>query len=455
MGAMEFVPVALVALVALVLLVAVAVAAGSIGANRARRRFAADAVTGAGEPSLDLVVQRAVADAVESLRAQSVAERDAAVRAALEQAAVLQREQLGAAADRVRQQSSAELGAKKDVIDARLDQVHTEMRTELARLGQMVSSLAETSAEKFGQVDQSLRSHVEITQTLSESARALREAMASPTARGQWGERMAEDVLRLAGFVENVNYVKQTQLDGAAGRPDFTFPLPKGHELYMDVKFPMAGYLRYLDAGSDAERQAHRTAFLRDVRARVKELAKRDYANESARQAVDYVLMFLPNEQLTGFIHEADPTLLDEAMGQRVVICSPLTLFAFLGVIRQAYDDFVIEQTSDQILTLIGKFGQQWQKYSSQMDKVKASFERLDRQFDELVGTRRRQLEKPLQQLEDVRRERNLPIDGELFAELGPSSDDGLDGDGVDDDAPGITGTSDGSAPANLRRLGA
>jgi DNA recombination protein RmuC len=172
------------------------------------------------------------------------------------------------------------------------------------------------------------------------------------------------------------------------------------------------------------------------VRARVKELAKRDYANESSKQSVDYVLLFLPNEQLTGFIHEHDPALLDDAMTQRVVMCSPLTLFAFLGVIRQAYDNFMVEQTSDQILALIGKFGTQWQKYTEQIDKVKASFERLDRQFDELVGTRKRQLEKPLLQLESVRRERNLPIDGELFGEL----DDG--------DADDVT-------PANVRRLGA
>ena len=55
----------------------------------------------------------------------------------------------------------------------------------------------------------------------------------------------------------------------------------------------MAGYLRYLEAGTEAERTAHRSAFLRDVRARVKELAKRDYANESAKQSVDYVLLFL------------------------------------------------------------------------------------------------------------------------------------------------------------------
>ena len=429
----------------LVLVVAVAAVAALVAMEYSRQRFeaarAAERVDGLDEPPFDVVVQQAVAGALAEMRSQSVSERDAAVRAALEQAAVLQREQLGTAASQAREQSSSELAAKKDLIDARLDQVHTEMRGELHKLGQMVSTLAETSAQKFGQVDQSLRSHAVITQTLSDSARALREAMASPTARGQWGERMAEDVLRLAGFVENVNYVKQTQIEGSSGRPDFTFPLPKGHELYMDVKFPMAGYLRYLDADTDAERQAHRAAFIRDVRARVKELAKRDYANESARQSVDYVLMFLPNEQLTGFIHEGDPGLIDDAMGQRVVMCSPLTLFAFLGVIRQAYDNFVIEQTSDQILTLIGKFGQQWQKYSSQMDKVKTSFDRLDRQFDELVGTRRRQLEKPLQQLEDVRRERNLPIDGQLFAELASESQD-------DDDAGDET-------PPNVRRLGA
>ena len=195
----------------------------------------------------------------------------------------MQREQLGAAATQARAESVAELGAKKDVIDTRLDEMRSEMRTELTELGAMVKLLGEQSAQKFGQVDQSLRSHAEVTATLSESARALREAMVSPTARGQWGERMADDVLRLAGFVENVNYVKQTQLDGATGRPDFTFPLPKGHELYMDVKFPMAGYLRFLDATTDAERQAHRAAFLRDVRARVRELAKRDYARESSR----------------------------------------------------------------------------------------------------------------------------------------------------------------------------
>ena len=88
-----------------------------------------------------------------------------------------------------------------------------------------------------------------------------------PAGPGQWGERMAEDVLRLAGFTEHVNYRKQTQVAGGTGRPDYTFDLPKGHVLYMDVKFPLASYLRYLEVGTDAERQAHLKRFLADVRA--------------------------------------------------------------------------------------------------------------------------------------------------------------------------------------------
>ena len=129
------------------------------------------------------------------------------------------------------------------------------------------------------------------------------------------------------------------------------------------------------------------------------------------------MLLFLPNEQLTGFIHEHDPSLLDDAMAQRVVMCSPLTLFAFLGVIRQAFDNFVVEQTSDEILQLIGTFGQQWQKYTESVEKVKRHLEGVQREFDQLVGTRRRALERPLQQLEDLRVRRNLPVDGELFAD--------------------------------------
>ncbi len=368
-------------------------------------------------------VAQAVALAVAEANQQAARERDLAVQASVEQAVLMVREQLGMQS----RQADAALAGRQQLIDAKLGEVQAGVQADLGRLSQLVAQLGTATSERFGQVDRSLQVHAEITQSLAGTANSLREALASSNARGQWGERMAEDVLRLAGMQEHVNYVKRTAVSGdGTGIPDFTFVLPKGHVLFMDVKFPMASYLKYLDAGTEAEKAAHRSAFLRDVRARVKELAKREYAATDDRPAVDNVLLFVPNESLAAFIHEADETLVEDAMRQHVVICSPLTLFAYLGVIRQAFDNFMIEQTSQEILGLLGKFGQQWGKYADSVEKVKRQFDTVARSFDELATTRRRALERPLNAIDDLRRRQGLPVDGQLFGELDGSAFDNV-----------------------------
>lgn len=369
--------------------------------------------------------RRAFAAAVEAIEQRQAEQQEAAVDAVLRQVEWLNRTQMDHAADNL----VAELEARKDVIGANLDSVRAEMRNELHRLASAVAQLGETSAQRFGEVDASLRSHAEVARTLADSTRTLGEALANPQARGQWGERMAEDVLRLAGFVENVNYRKQAQLrtasgEASAGRPDFTFDLPKGHVLHMDVKFPLAAYLRYLDAGSDTERAEHLKAFLRDVRMKVKDLAKRGYP-DGDKPSVDYVLMFLPNEQLTGFIHEHDPALLDEALAQRVVMCSPLTLFAFLGVIRQAFDNFMVEQRSDEILRLVSEFGVQWRRYTESADKLKRHFTSLHNEFDNLTTTRERMLGNIVHRIESLRDQRDLQSEADDVPALRAVGGDG------------------------------
>ena len=358
------------------------------------------------------LVQQAVELAVAHANEQAGQQRDQAVQAAMAQTAVLTREQMGAQA----QIAEASLTGRHQLIDQRLGDVQAGMHADITRLSHLVQQLGDATSERFGQVDQSLRVHSEITQNLSSTTQSLREALASPNSRGQWGERMAEDIIRAAGLIEHTQYNKRTSVEGAGqGIPDFTFLLPKGHVLFMDVKFPMAAYLRFLDADTQAEQSAHRATFLRDVRMRVRELAKREYAKADNRPAIDNVLLFVPNETLSGFIHENDPDLIDEAMRQNVVICSPLTLFAYLGVVRQAFDNFMIEQTSQEMLALLGKFGQQWGKYAESVDKVKRQFDAVTKSFDELATTRKRALERPLKELDALRLERGLPVEGELF----------------------------------------
>ena len=363
-----------------------------------------------------------------------------------EAALVSRQEQVQQSLDARERMLDQSLAARQEQLDRKLDDVRAGVRDDIDRLSQLVAQFGEATTERFGQVDSSLRTHAEIAQVLAGTTNSLREALASSNARGQWGERLADDVLRAAGFREGINYVKRTALAGeATGIPDFTFIMPKGQVLFMDVKFPMAAYLKYLDAGSDAERSAHRAAFLRDVRARVRELAKRQYAQTDDRPAVRTVLMFVPNETVSGFILEHDHDLLDEAMRDQVVICSPMTLFAFLGVIRQAFDNYALEQTSQEILGLLGKFSQQWEKYTDQVGKVRKQFETVARSFDELATTRLRQLERPLHQIDDLRQRHRLPVDGQLF-----------DTDSFDEfDSLGSRSDDESSLPSNVRELGA
>jgi DNA recombination protein RmuC len=177
----------------------------------------------------------------------------------------------------------------------------------------------------------------------------------------------------------------------------------------MDVKFPLDNYLRYLDADSELAERRARDDFLRDVRGHVKTLAARGYS-DSAGDTVDCVLLFIPNEALYAFIHEQDRTILDDALGQKLVFCSPLTLYAVLAVVRQAVDNFRVERTSHEILARLGAFHKQWTAFVDRMDKLDRSLGTARRDFDELVGTRRRQLESELDKIADLRGAAELEV---------------------------------------------
>lgn len=359
-----------------------------------------------------LAVRRTVVGAIHEAARRQAADHDRSVRAAVEHVDLVQRAH-----------REAQSGREAARVTAGLDAVRGEMQRELDRLRTTIAAVGDASAQRFGQLDEALRQQVTVSGQLAASTASLSEALVNPQSRGRWGERMAEDVLRLAGFIENVNYRKQRAVEGGSGRPDFTFELPKGHVLYMDVKFPLAAYLRYVEAGNDAARAAELKSFLRDVRLRVRELANRRYV-DADRPTVDNVLLFLPNEQLAGFIHEHDPALLDDALRQNVVLCSPMTLFAFLGVIRQAFDNFVVEQTSDEILRLVGEFDRQWDRYVESTDKLGRHLRSFSDEFERLSSTRQRALERPLRQLDELRRRR---LGAEPDADAGQIDDDAGD----------------------------
>jgi DNA recombination protein RmuC len=299
-----------------------------------------------------------------------------------------------------------ELDGKKELIDQNIESIGKTMFEVQRR----IEEVGKVSGEKFTEVSTLIKKHEEVTSKLKDTTERLGNALASSKKRGEWGERMAEDIIRLIGMVEGVNYIKQKTLDSSAGRPDYTFFMPNNLKINMDVKFPMDNYKHYLNAESEHDRKRYKDELLKNTKIMIKQLTTRDYINPT-ENTVDYVIMFIPNEQVYSFINETDITIMDEALKQKVILCSPFTLYAVLAVIRQAIENFNLERTASEILKLISEFSKQWNAYK---DKFRIMGERLDaakKEYDLLITTRSNMLERPLKKIDEIRKQKAIDVD--------------------------------------------
>jgi DNA recombination protein RmuC len=304
------------------------------------------------------------------------------------------------AEEKIKSQSAEgkkELESKKELIDKNIESIGKTLQ----EVGRRVEEVGKVSGEKIAEVSILMRRHEDVTSKLKDTTEHLGRALASSKKRGEWGERMAEDIIRLIGMVEGVNYIKQKTLENAPGRPDYTFLLPNDLKVNMDVKFPLDNFTHYLDAENDNDRKRYRDELLKNTKIMIRQVTSREYINP-AENTVDYVIMFIPNEQVYGFIQESDATIMDEALKQKVILCSPFTLYAVLAIIRQTIENFNLERTASEILKLLAEFSKQWKAYK---DRFKAMGDRIDaakKEYDTLVTTRANMLERPLKKIDEL-----------------------------------------------------
>lgn len=290
-------------------------------------------------------------------------------------------------------QAEERLSAQREALEAQTKNLLQPFVQQIHSLGKEVEKLHTHNTEKFGNVDEAVKG-------LATQTQALRNVLSSASSRGNWGERMLEDILSQAGFKRGINYEKQEIL-GDGGKPDYSFFLPPDRVLYLDSKFPIDNYLKYFEASDENARNMYRDQFLKNVEDRVKELESRDYVSQSNRNALDYVLLFIPNESVIGFIQQHKPSLIDSALSKKVVLCSPLTLYAFLGVVRQATDSFHMEQNAKEILGLLTKFSKAWTQYVKYLTDIARHFDQIQTKLKAVTtGRVMSNLRKPIHEIE-------------------------------------------------------
>ena len=302
--------------------------------------------------------------------------------------------------------ASDQLSRKEEVINAGMNAVKDAVSQQIDDLEKVIEALHSSTSTNYGGINTSVGD-------LAKQTGKLIEVLGNNGSRGQFGERIAEDILVKAGFIEGISYKKEDRENVEGGRPDFSFEIPPDQMLYLDCKFPLDAYKRYYEATTDGEKKLQLDSFKAAVNKKIKDLQKRDYVEKSRRAAIDYVLLFIPNESISNFIQEKFPDLVDEALDNKVVLCSPTNLYAFLAIVRQANQTFQTQKATGEILGLLGGFNSEWKKYVAAVGDVRNNFDKLTDSMDLVVkGARFNKLAVAVRRMEELRDKKGIePIE--------------------------------------------
>ena len=351
-----------------------------------------------------LVVVAVVRRLRDDLAQQGAANRDATVRAAVDSVVAIAADQLGVRA----QAGTQELSLHRDAIGQRL----TTMGDELTRVSELVGALTARSCRTARRAGAGSARHAEDDDRAGRhDAGVCGRRWPAPRRAGQWGERMADDVLRAAGLRRGRQLPQADGASPAGTDPRLHVPAARaGVVLHMDVKFPVDNYLRAPRGRRPTPSATRPAAGVPARRAQPGQGARTAAATSTPASRVDYVLLFIPNESVYGVHPRARPRrCVDAALRQKVVLCSPFTLFAVLGRDPPGRRQLPARADVRRDPRALAGFVQQWDQFTDQRRQAGQALDTVQRRFEELAGTRRRQLEKRLDEIDVLRTRHGLP----------------------------------------------
>jgi len=264
------------------------------------------------------------------------------------------------------------------------------MLSKVKDLGLLVHNMEGNTGKTFGEMSSLLKHTNKQTEDLISTTNAIKDVLSNSQTRGFWGERIAEDILKHSGLIENIHYKKQVTLDSGS-RPDFTFLLPNKLLLHMDVKFPLENYKKYTQVSPESkEAKIYEKSFLLDVKNTTRSLLTREYIEPNT--TVGCVLLFMPNEQVLRFIQERKPEIIEECLKKQIILCSPMSLVSILMIIRKSIETFKIKKTSQDLIASMNQFNKQWLLYNKSFETLGKRIKDLDSDYDKLTITRTKQL---------------------------------------------------------------
>ena len=292
------------------------------------------------------------------------------------------------------------------------------VRSQLEQVGARVESLEKQRAEQHAALAEQLRATALREQDLARSTASLEGALRSRSARGMWGEVELARVLEASGMMRHVDFSEQRTIgalvqrrggpagppgsvgsvgsaagEGAAGRsrPDVVVHLPGEGYLAVDAKAPMDSYLAATAVqGSGPEDEERRGQLLeahaRALRGHVDQLAARRY-DRALGDSPELVVLFVPAEAVLSAALEADPALLEHALGRGVALASPVSLLTLLRTCATAWARTAVNDDARELLELGRTLYERLGTVAGHLDALGGALRRSVTAYNKAVGS--------------------------------------------------------------------
>lgn len=280
-----------------------------------------------------------------------------------------------------------DLGSKKEMIEKMVE----EIRRDVHKSNEELKKSEQQRIASYSALKEELEGYRKITQDLKGSTDDLRKILSNNQMRGQFGEQVAENLLKMAGFVQGQDYEFNKKQEKASTRPDFTIYMPDKTKINVDAKFPYTALIRLSEAETETEKKKYLAQFSQDVKEKIRQVTTRDYINPE-ENTVDFVILFIPNEMIFSFIYDQLHDVWQDALAKKVIFAGPFTFTAILRMVKQAYDNFRYQKNLAHIIVLIQKFAKQYEKYSEGIDVLGKRIRSVEEQFSQVSITRDRML---------------------------------------------------------------
>ena len=282
-----------------------------------------------------------------------------------------------------------------------------QMSSRVEAVGSQVETMERRRSAQHATLTEQLRAGAEADRELRRATTALEGALRSRSARGVWGEVELARVLELSGMMPHVDFVEQRSVgavlgrragsapnrDAARSRPDVVIHLPGSGHLALDAKVPLDSYLTAATMSQPDEedpdgsgRRRLLAAHAGALRSHVDALAERHY-DRHLKDSPELVVLFIPAEPILAAALDADPALLEHALGRGVALATPSSLLALLRTCATAWARTAVNDDARELVELGRTLYERLGTVAGHLDALGTALSRSVAAYNRAVGS--------------------------------------------------------------------